>query len=81
MYQAWRRPGRKPRPVSPGIVRLVSMHVDGFFYESRRLNSVLQHRARLIRLSAEQRPRLTQTAMGGKMMARMPRKTSVPHIM
>lgn len=57
------------------------MHVDGFFYESRRLNSVLQHRARLIRLSAEQRPRLTQTAMGGKMMARMPRKTSVPHIM
>lgn len=41
----------------------------------------LQHRARLIRLSAEQRPRLTQTAMGGKMMARMPRKTSVPHMM
>lgn len=40
----------------------------------------LQHRARLIRLSAEQRPRLTQTAMGGKMMARMPRKTSVPHM-
>ena len=40
----------------------------------------LQHRARLIRLSAEQRPRLTQTAMGGKMMARMPRKTSVLHM-
>ena len=40
----------------------------------------LQQRARLMRLSAEQRPRLTQTAMGGKMMARMPRKTSVPHM-
>lgn len=40
----------------------------------------IQHSAMLIKLSALQRPLLTQTAMGGKMMAIKPRKTSEPHI-
>ena len=35
----------------------------------------------LIRLSAEQIPRLTQTAKGGKMTAMIPRQMSVPHMM
>ena len=38
------------------------------------------HSAMLIRLSALQMPLLTQTASGGKMMAMMPRKMSLPHI-
>lgn len=34
----------------------------------------------LIRLSAEQRPLLTQTAMGGNKIAIRPRKMSLPHM-
>ena len=41
----------------------------------------VQHRAMLIRLSALQMPRLTQTAMGGKRMAMRPRKMSLPHML
>lgn len=52
MYQAWRRPGRKPS----------------------------MQRRMLIRESAEQRPRLTQTARGGNRMAIKPRKISDEHI-
>jgi hypothetical protein len=37
-------------------------------------------RQMLIRESAEQIPHLTQTAIGGKRMARSPRKISVEHI-
>lgn len=35
----------------------------------------------LITLSAEQIPRFTQTAIGGKMMAIKPRKMSLPHML
>lgn len=52
MYQAWIRPGIKPK----------------------------QRRRMLIRESAEQIPRFTQTGSGGKRMARMPRKRSVEHM-
>lgn len=40
----------------------------------------VQHSAKLMRLSAEHRPRLIQTAIGGKRMAINPRKMSDPHI-
>lgn len=53
MYQACRRPGRKPR----------------------------KQRAMLMKESALQMPRFTQTPIGGKRMERRQRKQSVPHIM
>jgi hypothetical protein len=34
----------------------------------------------LMKLSALQRPRFTQTAIGGKKMAMMPRQMSLPHM-
>ena len=40
----------------------------------------VQHNAILIKLSTLHIPRLTQTAMGGKMMAKMPRQMSLPHM-
>ena len=46
--------------------------VDGLCY--------VQQRARLMRLSTLHKPRLTQTAMGGKRTARRPRKMSLPHM-
>lgn len=70
MYQAWRRPGRYARP--GGTVSMGRMEVDA--------SGVLQQRAMLIRLSAEQMPRFTHTAMGGKRMATRPRKISLPHM-
>ena len=70
MYQAWRRPGTKPRPIYD--VRTV--------YEALMRVLYVQHKAILIKLSALQMPLLTQTAMGGKRMARRPRKMSLPHI-
>ena len=41
----------------------------------------LLHKAMLMRESAEQRPRLTHTASGGKRMAIRPRKMSLPHML
>lgn len=70
MYQACRRPGRKPRPA----VLLVG--VDASEGEED-----IQHKAMLIRLSAEHSPRLIHTAKGGKMMAMRPRQTSEPHML
>ena len=40
----------------------------------------IPHKHKLIRLSAEQRPRFTHTARGGKKMAMTPRKMSLPHM-
>jgi len=40
----------------------------------------IQQSARFMRLSAEHKPLLTQTAMGGKRTARRPRKMSEPHM-
>lgn len=68
MYQAWSRPGRKPRPGRLSV-----------FEWSVRVRDI-QHSAMLIKLSALHNPRFTQTASGGKMIAIRPRQTSEPHI-
>ena len=47
----------------------------------RSRESGVQQRAKFMRLSALHKPFFTQTAIGGKTMARMPRHISLPHML